>query len=251
MTRLHRSWTFPYLDYFRGSRALLVAAHSIESGKAYEFGVGPDRFAAICTRYPMYPQVDVDVALCIVDREVRGIAFENVAIDRTWASVGSNVLLTGYGNAQPQAPNDGVFRIGNAAIVGERGFEFVARGGAAAGFGDSGGGGYIVRDGGRAINGVISKGNISNTTYLTRLSADLTLRFLESWSAKYSMPICGLDAAAKNRHPSVGATPTTFRLENSVALVQVQLKPAFVASPDAIRTGVEKALLSFAALSEE
>lgn len=234
-----------------GPRAMLTAAHVIDVRKPYLIKVAGTDYIAQCTRYPMYPQVDLNLALCLLDREVRGVVFESIDVNPTTAALGDTVAFVGYGAGSSEGGRDGVLRFGTSTIAGERAFEFVALNGAAAVGKDSGAAGYVVRSSGRSVVGVVSKGNTKDRTQFARVSSDLAISYFQSWSTKYRTPVCGIDPAATGCRPGSGSQPSSFRLENDVALVQVHLKPAFVASLTAIRESVRKALQSFLPSSEE
>lgn len=185
-----------------GSRVLMIAAHCVSNGGTARFSVLSNSYSARCSHHPDYRNNSTaDWSLCKVDKEVLGIEFENLLLDRSKLSVGGELLLTGYGCVRPGGGggNDGVYRIGEAKITkmpSGSNHDTVTRGGAALCYGDSGGPAFLVDGDERWVVGVNSRGDISTTSYLSSVYVDRAVSWFRSWSSGQSVKICGLDVDA-------------------------------------------------------
>lgn len=184
-----------------GDRVLLIASHCVSNGGTASFSVGPNSYKSVCTHHPEYRgNSTADWTLCLVDRPVVGAAHELLNLDPSRVKVGDTLTLTGYGCIRPGGGggNDGTFRVGTApvrSLPSGRNYDIVTRGKAALCYGDSGGAAYATDGAARWIVGVNSRGDISTTSYLPALHAAKT--FLQSWSQKNKVEICGLTNTAK------------------------------------------------------
>lgn len=184
-----------------GERVLLIASHCVENGMRVEFAAHANNYRATCSQHPDYRRgkgnITADWALCLVERPVTGVLFENVGAHEK-LQLGEEVTLSGYGciNAGGGGGNDGIFRIGRAHVDGlpfETNFDVVTKGGAALCFGDSGGAAYVVKGDRRVIFGVNSRGDINTASYLPAVSTPAFINWAMTWSKKQNnVRICGL-----------------------------------------------------------
>lgn len=229
-----------------GEHTLLVAAHCTGAGAPVTFSVGPTAYTAKCQRHSAYPDQDVDVALCRVDKDVKDVTFERVLVDGSKIAVGQTLRLTGYGCTQAGGTgggNDGVFRTGDAPVVDlprDTSVDVVTEGTAALCFGDSGGAGFLVEDGTRYVVGVNSKGDIVKRSYLAATFDPKVVEFFKTWSAANDAKICGVDEAAENCRSA--GPPTSFKVDTEAATATVRVKPAYATVLEKIRAAVEAAL---------
>lgn len=200
-----------------GPRVLFIAAHCVNSGGTASFTAGANRYTSVCTHSKDYARNSTaDYALCVVDREVTGIKYENVATDSSVVKVGDEILLTGYGCTSPGGGggNDGVYRIGEARVKqvpSGTDNDIVASSGAALCFGDSGGPAFKYLDAGktkRVLVSINSRGDIRTTSYLSGVFTDQGKRFIAAWQgANSGLKICGVDADTPNCRDSVVPPP--------------------------------------------
>jgi hypothetical protein len=128
-----------------GERVLLIASHCVRDGGTATFSVLSNQYQAVCSHTAGYPRNSTyDWALCLVDRRVAGVEYENVATEQGDIRVGTTLRLTGYGciRSGGGGGNDGVFRIGTAPVTrlpSGSDADIVTRGQAALCYGDSGG----------------------------------------------------------------------------------------------------------------
>lgn len=186
-------------------KTLLIASHCVSHGGTASFSVGPNRYTSRCSRCPQYSgNSTADWALCLVDKPITGIPFEQINSDSKRFNLGDELTLTGYGctKAGGGGGNDGVYRVGTSKIVtlpkGNNN-DIVTKGGAALCFGDSGGPTFFVdkTTNERWIAGINSRGNISTTSYLPSLSSETAQKFMADWSQKYNQRICGVHSDAQ------------------------------------------------------
>jgi hypothetical protein len=228
-----------------GPRTLLIAAHCLGPGVPVRFAIGASEYSSRCTRHPAYPAQDIDVALCQIDREVTDVPYENVLVDADRVTVDQTLLLTGYGCNQMggHGGNDGVFRIGEAKVIGlpqPPSVHIVTRGAVALCFGDSGGGAYLVEGERRVLVGVNSKGNLSTDSYLAATFDARIVEFFQSWTASTGERVCGLHDDVVGCRVT-GPSPA-FRVDSAVATGHVRVKPAFLDALDRVRGAVEAAI---------
>jgi hypothetical protein len=178
-----------------GERVLFIAAHCVDNGKKASFTVGPNRYTSTCTHAADYKNNSTaDWALCLTDKVVTGIPYENLNTDPTAVKVGDEILLTGYGCVRQGGGggNDGTYRIGEAKVskVGKGDSakgdnDIVAKNGAALCFGE------------RVMISINSRGNIRDTSYLSSVSTPRAKGFISIWSAAKGVKLCGYHADAK------------------------------------------------------
>ncbi len=189
-----------------GENTLLIASHCVEHGARAEFSIGATNYSSKCSRSPLYRRgVDHDLALCKTDKNVQGIKYENVNQDPSLVKVGTEVLLTGYGciRAGGGGGNDGVYRIGEAKIMGlpsGNDYDYYAKGGAALCYGDSGGSAYLYLDSAKTKRIVVStnsKGDIRVKSWITSTSTEASISFIKAWAEENQTLICGVHSEAK------------------------------------------------------
>jgi hypothetical protein len=204
-----------------GSRTVLTAAHCIVSAKSNGATVHTfdGEYSATCTRHPLYPEKDYDIALCRTDKIMQNMVAENITL--TAPIKDDNVHLFGYGctKAGGAGGNDGILRMGSATVERLDGAELTVKG-AAACFGDSGGAAVSSLDlGAPQVFGVLSKGNIRDSTWIALLGYSENLGFLSTWVQENpDAPICGLNAEATQcRSGQVPSTPKACQALQAVS----------------------------------
>lgn len=199
-----------------GPRVLFIAAHCVSDGGSASFSVGPNQYTSKCTHSSDYRRNNTaDYALCVVDREVTGVAYENVATDPNIVKLGDEILLTGYGciRAGGGGGNDGVYRIGEAKVRGlpaGTSNDITAGSGAALCFGDSGGPAFKYTDTAktkRVMISINSRGDIKSTSYLSAVFTQQGKRFISAWQAQNPYKICGVDKDAVGCRDASEAPP--------------------------------------------
>jgi hypothetical protein len=188
-----------------GERVVWYAAHCVSDGGQISFNVGPNRYTAKCTHAPGYKTNQTyDWTYCLTSKPVVGVAYESINTSKDILKVGGRITLSGYGcvRAGGGGGNDGVFRVGDSQIsvvpsVTAKNADIITRGGAALCFGDSGGAAYVwTDDKTRWVVSSNSRGNISDTSYLSSTHNVNQIEFARAWSAKNQAPICGINAEA-------------------------------------------------------
>lgn len=237
-----------------GDRVLLVASHCVSNGGSMTFTAHANSYKAACTHHPEYKKnATADWTLCLVDRPVTGVAFENLGI-RQNVEMGQNLTLTGYGCIKPGGGggNDGIFRVGTATVKGLPSgptYDIVTKGGAALCFGDSGGAAYLVdSDGKRVIVGVNSRGDISSMSYLPAIASVRFWDWATDWAKNtQNVKLCGIHSEATGcRTPSPGPMPDgKFELMSKAACVKGMVKPEYLQRKSEIVGGIQKALDQF------
>lgn len=236
-----------------GERTVLIAAHCVGNGGNISFSAGSNGYRAQCTHHPSYRRNDsADWALCLVDKTVTGIPFENLGVNEK-LQVGQEVRLTGYGCTRPGGGggNDGIFRIGKATVRSTPNgtdYDTVTRGGGALCFGDSGGAAYVEKpDGSRSVFGVNSRGDIQTTSYLSSVYVDTFRDWATSWSATNgNVRLCGLHSDAIGCR-SGGQPPVDrkFIVGSKAACVEGVVAPGYEKRKADIKASVRKALEGF------
>jgi len=178
-----------------GPRVIVTAAHCASVGQ----GKGTISFegvthAATLFRSPLYPGKDHDLAAGILPAELDVAPLTVGGVTKT----GLVVEMLGFGCTNPGGTDvsDGVLRIAGSSIVDLVGFDFVTRlaGGGALCFGDSGGPAVVDTDDGVFVLGIASKGNITDTSYFSRLDSADSRNFLRSLASQQAVEICGINA---------------------------------------------------------
>lgn len=225
-----------------GERVLLIAAHCVSNGGTAKFSAGGAQYTSKCTHAPDYDRAawqshkeaiekgqvstaetrnsTADWSLCVTDRVVTGIPYENINQDSSVLKTGEKLLLTGYGCLSPGGGgggNDGKYRIGEATITGlpsGNSNDITTRGGAALCYGDSGGPAFYIRGQARFVVSVNSRGDIKIMSYLPSVSTSVAKAFFTDWSNRNNVQICGMHASAKGCRGAiiVPPGPTIFNL---------------------------------------
>jgi hypothetical protein len=198
-----------------GERALITAAHCAADGGTVSFKVGATTVNGKVKHSPLYKSKDHDIAIAYLDKRVTSFKPASIAALNTQQK-GKRVRLIGYGCIQKGGGggNDGILRMGMSQIVGFSGFDLVTRmgGGAALCFGDSGG--PVFDEGNPLLQvAVNSKGNIQDTSYVTRLDVQESHDFLSAWAKETGAGICGLTqncAESQPPPPDSGTYPFSF-----------------------------------------
>lgn len=231
-----------------GPRVQLIAAHCVSNGGTKTFTIGTTRYSAKCSHHPSYRNNSTaDWALCLVDKEVAGIPYENVATEAQY-KVGMKLLLTGYGcrTAGGGGGMDGKFRIGMATVSRIPGtssnYDTVTNNGAALCYGDSGGGVYFINEAGeRWVVAVNSRGDIARVSYLSTVWVKVAQDWMKQWSEANKAPICGIEKlpACRNFIPPV---PSEFDVDAEKLTVRGKMKKGFETELDLFKEKVEACL---------
>lgn len=239
-----------------GDRVLFMAAHCMGNGGSVSFTAHANAYKARCAHHPEYKNgkgnKTADWALCLVDRPVTGVPFEVVATDKTLL-LGQSVLLSGYGciNEGGGGGNDGIFRIGFAAVHGNpsgQNYWFVTKGGAALCYGDSGGAAYLLSGAERHLVGINSQGNIATDSYLASVQSKTLVSWAKSWAlASNNVRICGLhDDALGCRASSPKPQPDgKFEITAKAACLKGIVKPDFLNRKNELVDGLRKLVEQF------
>lgn len=194
-----------------GPRKVLTAAHCAETGATVTFKtVSGKSYSGVATRNPEYPTQDKDHAIVetSVDIDVKPVS---IRTDR-FETKGMDVLLIGYGCIQEGGGggNDGILRKGSSKVDSGQGFDLVLKnpGGAALCYGDSGGPVFFQGPNGHVLIAVNSKGNIKDTSYVTRTTIPETNAWLKGQPG-----ICG--ASMDCGSTPVPPAPKVIRIDGS------------------------------------
>lgn len=235
-----------------GERTVFIAAHCMDNGGKITFNAHANRYSATCSHHPEYRGNDTaDWALCLTDRPVIGVPFENLGIKRS-VTLGQQLTLSGYGciRSGGGGGNDGIFRVGQAKVTGlvsGKNYDIVTEGGAALCFGDSGGAAYVVDENGdRAVIAVNSRGDIHTMSYLPAVFSPSFVSWAKTWSTNsYATRICGLHADAVGcRGVSEQPIPGDGKFEaySHAACVKGIIKPEYLHRKQSIVDGIQKAI---------
>lgn len=197
-----------------GERVLLTAAHCVSNGGTKTFTIGTTRYSSTCTHHPDYrSNSTADWALCLVTTPVVGVPFELMAkpSDVSCAK-GLEVTWTGYGCTRWGGQLDGRFRYGKIPVKScpsGNNHDTVTTGAIALCSGDSGGGGFLVKeDGTRLVIGANSRSNTTDTSYVSSTYVAKFYNWALGWKTAKSVKICGYDAdAASCRQAGGGQEP--------------------------------------------
>ena len=180
-----------------GPRVLLSAAHCARNGSSGTFQIGQSLYkVSECRHHPSYPGSDVDLMLCVVNREV-DTSFASLPPEGFGLSRGDKITIVGYGCIRPGGGggNDGVLRVGDAKVTGFSGQDIVSKGSGLC-FGDSGGPAYVPMSDAFAQAhiqvSVNSKGNIRDTNYTARTYNDTARSFIAKFAKDKGLDICGV-----------------------------------------------------------
>lgn len=208
-----------------GERVLLTAAHCVSDGGTIHFKSRDVPYRGTCSHAPEYAAVpavsSADYALCLVNKPVPVIRFENVNIDPAVLQGATELLLTGFGCTTDQGTggHDNKYRIGEADIV-IRDFPITSssrnyiktHGRAALCFGDSGGPAFLIRPGRVrllvSVNSIVGNGGstsqLTRDSYLSSTSKPDAKNFFTLWKNELAsrtpaiiVKICGIDGDAQ------------------------------------------------------
>lgn len=199
-----------------GARVALTAAHCVKDlpQRQIELRLANATYKGPCVMSPLYTPSDnsynftmlaapdarntsADFALCLLDKRVPGVRFENVATPQLGDKIGEKLLVTGFGCAgfAGVPRTDYRFREGDTfANVIPIGFSYyiVAEGPAAVCPGDSGGATYrVFGAGARVLAGVNSRTNQLRTSYISSLVSPAAIAFFGEWEKTNPASICG------------------------------------------------------------
>lgn len=175
-----------------GPRVILFAAHCGRDGsKATLKFLGQD-FTGTVHRAPAYPAVDHDLAVAVLEKPVKKVSPAKIV---GAFEIGQNVTMFGYGCTTPGGAggNDGKLRMAHSTVYDVEPLYTITKGGSALCFGDSGGPAMRMSDEGLFVAGVGSKGNITDTSYFSRLDAPESQKFLKDIGETYDVVICGIN----------------------------------------------------------
>lgn len=182
-----------------GPRVVATAAHCVRRAASaiVHFQNGESGLAHF-EASALYPSKDHNLALGVLVTEA------NVA--PAWlagrkVNVGESITLTGFGCTDVSVPSDGRLRAGNSTITEIEVFNLRTGGKrhAAACYGDSGAPGFVAGERPREVAGLITMGNLSDLTYLVRLDTVDSESFLEEFTHKHGVEICGFQGGCENR----------------------------------------------------
>lgn len=239
-----------------GERVVIMASHCMDDGGQISFSAHANNYTATCTHHPAYTSnITADWALCLVDRPVTGVAFENLGVNVTMA-IGETVLLSGYGciTAGGGGGNDGIFRVGDAVVQGlpvsaSNSNDTVTQGGAALCFGDSGGAAYKNNaDGSRSIFAINSRGNIATTSYLASVYTGQFATWAKTWATNSAnVKMCGVHSDAlycrtNSTHPPAD---NKFQVSSGAACINGVVGSDYLEKKDAIIQSIQNAIENF------
>jgi hypothetical protein len=194
-----------------GARKVLTAAHCAETGAEVTFKtLSGKSFTGTAQRNPEYPTQDKDHAIITTTADI-DVKPMSIRTDR-FETKGMDVTLIGYGCIQPGGGggNDGTLRKGSSKVDSGQGFDLLlkAPGGAALCYGDSGGPVFYQDTNGPVIIAVNSKGNIQDTSYVTRT----TIPEMNTW-LKTIPGLCGVNLKCDGVTPP--PAPKMIRIDGS------------------------------------
>ena len=182
-----------------GDRTLITASHCVDDGGSAQFTIAGVNYSSKCNHHPDYDNNQTaDWALCYVDKSVKNVNFESLSMNSAIPKVGEQILLTGYGCIKEGGGggNDGILRIGHVEVIktpNNGNWDIVTKGKTALCFGDSGGPAFYESNGKRWQISVNSRGNIKDTSYLSKTLANPVFSdWIAKWAANHSTNICGV-----------------------------------------------------------
>lgn len=177
---------------FVGPRVVLTVAHCVEDGGTTIALDRGKRLYGVGRRMPK-DMSDIDLAIVLLNDERTNGPFGSVS---SRIAPGVRVDMFGQGCTEDGKPSDGKFRRGVSEVArfDDDEVELEMDDGAVACFGDSGGPIFRRIEGFDSLElvGLISKGNISDTTYGVRLGDERVVRFLKRY-ANDEYAICGVN----------------------------------------------------------
>lgn len=195
---------------------LQLAAHCVGNGRTASITIDGRAYTGTCNHHPNYKSDETaDYALCKMSTPVDRTWYEKVLTDETKIKVGTKITLAGAGCTSRGNGSFGTFRTGESNVVSlpVRDNDTVTRGGAALCFGDSGGSAFYVEGKDRWVMGVNSRGNISDTSYLSSVFTSAAKSWYQSWASVNKVSICGINSWAEKCQsggpaPSPSPSPT-------------------------------------------
>jgi hypothetical protein len=197
-----------------GSRVVASASHCMDDGGELTLEYKGKQYTGTCTHAPEYGSDQsgnptADWALCLLSEGIPDAIAESVNTDANRVTKGTELTLTGYGCTQPGGGGDDgeqpKLRVGHAPITEVpwstdtyNSYDLVTTGSSALCFGDSGGPSFVVdaTTGKRYQTGINSRGNISDTSYLSALHVPSAQAFYKSWAEQNGVKICGIHSDA-------------------------------------------------------
>jgi len=199
-----------------GDHVVLLAAHCVNAHSAgvIKFRSGQPG-SIVCDVHPAYkedqqPTVPVnqtkDFSLCLSTRAFEGFPFERIGTSIADGRLHEQIRLLGYGCTLDRGVDHkfGVLFTGTTKVdqvpTSADDVYTVAKGEGALCYGDSGGGAYADPDvnNRRSLIGVNSKGNFSDTSFLSTTATETFINWALAWSQAMKANICGLHASAQN-----------------------------------------------------
>lgn len=185
-----------------GPKTLITASHCGTTGATTTTKIGTKEISGKFERSPLYPRQDHDVAVVVLNEEIKKEDVKVFVSVGGAAAIGAKAYLAGYGCTQAGGGNaDGKLRGGVVEITGFSGFDAVSGGkdgSPALCFGDSGGPMFTEKNDKKPkILGINSKGNIRNTNYNARLDIKESRDFLTNVASKNNVTICGINGTAE------------------------------------------------------
>jgi len=179
-----------------GPRVIVTAAHCAATGAVGKFTIDGEAYSAKMIRSSVYPKVDHDLGVGIIDRDV----LVNPATIASQVAVGDDVFVVGYGCTSSEGGGEGVLRAGNASVNRMSDLDFITQGKVAICFGDSGGPAYLSDGESLELAGIASMGNLQDTSYFTRLDLAQSQTFLKEIAKTEKVDICGINKDCDSDH---------------------------------------------------
>ncbi|WAC27882.1 S1 family peptidase [Ancylobacter sp. SL191] len=184
-----------------GPRAVITAAHCVDDGQTGTIRLNGRTAGVRCEHHPGYAaNHQLDVAMCLAAEDLtlpNGARFERLNNDPQQPAIRSGVVLLGYGCRRVGGGGaTGSLYVGDTTVDNFSADYIVTKGVAALCFGDSGGSAYLKTSLRRRIIGINSRGDISETSYLTNVASPSVISFVGDWSKGKNAPVCGVGAQA-------------------------------------------------------
>ncbi|WP_140636598.1 S8 family serine peptidase [Methylibium rhizosphaerae] len=203
------------------SRAIMTAASCLGSSGRLTAQLGSDTHTLSCSRVTSPGEPFADIALCASEAPL--LFWSPARLEPARAAVpGERVVLVGFGCTSPGgldragAPRYQQEQVQVLGIAGQ-GEPLVEAVGAAACFGDSGGGVYrppAAPGKSPVLVGVISRSDLARTTWFVPVAAPLVVDKIRAWSSATGVPVCGISElsagceSGPDQPPDLGASNT-------------------------------------------